>query len=153
MLRTVRVYKWMSPAETVSSDTPFQRAHAIMEQKAVRCLIVVDAGQMVGILTRGDIRHAMPSDEITKSIWDVNQTWDKITVARIMTPVVITIAPSTNITQAIRLMMKHKISRLPVVDRRGQLLGILTADDIYRMLVESRKSESVSSSRHAAYSA
>lgn len=135
MIRSMLTSKWMSPVETVSPDTPFRRALTLMQEKDVHCLAVVENDQLVGIVTLGDIRHAMPADEVTRSIWDINATWEKITVAHVMSHVVFTIEPQVSVLQAARIMMNHHISRLPVVDRAGRLLGILTAYDIYRMLV------------------
>lgn len=152
MIHSMLVSKWMSPAETVSPDTPFRRALSIMEQKAVRCLVVVDGGRLAGILTLGDIRQAMPADKITQMIWDVNNTWDTITVGRIMHDIVITIEPRASIAQAADIMLKHGISRLPVVDRHERLVGILTSCDIYRMLVESRRQQNHAEAPAAAYS-
>ncbi|MBZ0303236.1 MAG: CBS domain-containing protein [Anaerolineae bacterium] len=129
----------MSPAETVSPDIPFRRALAQMKQRAVHCLAVLDQGRLVGILTLGDIRHATPSDEVTRQIWTVNRTWEKVTVARIMSHVVITVDPRADVFHAVEIMLEHGISRLPVVDREGRLLGIFTSEDVYRLLAESRE--------------
>jgi CBS domain-containing protein len=46
-----------------------------------------------------------------------------------MTKHVISIAPSASVVQAIRTMLKNRISGLPVVDRRGKLVGIVTEGD------------------------
>ncbi len=135
MLRPVLVGEWMSPAETIAPNSPFRQALAIMERKEVRCLAVVDEGQLVGILTFGDLRHAMPPDETTRRIWDVNHTWDQITVAHLMCYNVIAIEPHETLEHAARLMLKYRISRLPVIDHQGHLLGMLTCYDVYRMMV------------------
>jgi CBS domain-containing protein len=43
----------------------------------------------------------------------------------VMTSPVVTVTPDTSIPEAIRLMMAHKIKRLPVVDAGGQLVGLV----------------------------
>ncbi|MBX6329075.1 MAG: CBS domain-containing protein [Pseudolabrys sp.] len=53
-------------------------------------------------------------------------------VKDVMTHPVITIAPDASIWEAIRLMLQHKISGLPVVDRSGTLTGIVTEGDFLR---------------------
>ncbi len=143
MIRSTLAHEWMSPVETVSPDTPFLRALALMQDKDVHCLAVVEDDRLVGIVTLGDIRHALPQDDVTRSIWDVNETWETITVTHIMSHEIITIHPQASVFYAARLMMKYHISRLPVVDRQGQLLGMLTARDIYRMMVALRESQTV----------
>jgi CBS domain-containing protein len=52
--------------------------------------------------------------------------------AEVMTRTVITVDPDAQITEAIRLMLQHKISGLPVVDKGGKLVGILTEGDLLR---------------------
>lgn len=53
-------------------------------------------------------------------------------VANVMTRYVIGISPTSSIREAIRLMLRHKISSLPVIDERGMLVGILTESDFLR---------------------
>jgi CBS domain-containing protein len=50
----------------------------------------------------------------------------------VMTRHVITAAPDASILQALRLMLQHKISGLPVVDNKGNLAGIVTEGDFLR---------------------
>jgi len=50
----------------------------------------------------------------------------------VMTPNVITIAPDASILEALRLMLQHRISGLPVVDKNGNLAGIVTEGDFLR---------------------
>ncbi|MBW4640418.1 MAG: CBS domain-containing protein [Gloeocapsa sp. UFS-A4-WI-NPMV-4B04] len=48
---------------SISPDKPLKEAAQIMHEKEVRRLPVVDAGQVIGILTRGDIVRAMAASE------------------------------------------------------------------------------------------
>jgi CBS domain-containing protein len=50
----------------------------------------------------------------------------------VMTQHVITIAPDASILEALRLMLQHNISGLPVVDRSGNVVGIVTEGDFLR---------------------
>jgi len=50
----------------------------------------------------------------------------------VMTQHVITIAPDASIVEALRLMLQHRISGLPVVDNNGTLAGIVTEGDFLR---------------------
>jgi acetoin utilization protein AcuB len=47
-----------------------------------------------------------------------------------MTPDVITVPPETPILEAQDIMKKHGVRRLPVVNKRGKLVGIVTKSDI-----------------------
>jgi CBS-domain-containing membrane protein len=52
--------------------------------------------------------------------------------ADVMTRHVVTVAPDASILHAARLMLQNSISGLPVVDSRGQLVGIVTEADFLR---------------------
>jgi CBS domain-containing protein len=47
-----------------------------------------------------------------------------------------TVRPDTSVLQAARLMLKHKVGGLPVVDDEGRPVGIITESDIFRMLID-----------------
>jgi CBS-domain-containing membrane protein len=50
----------------------------------------------------------------------------------VMTPRVISIEADAAITQAVHLMLQNRISGLPVIDRKGELVGMLTEGDFIR---------------------
>ena len=53
----------------------------------------------------------------------------------------LTIGQEATIAEAAQIMLEHKISGLPVVDGRGQLVGIITESDIFRMVVKNWSQE------------
>jgi len=60
-------------------------------------------------------------------------------VARaVMKTDLVTVTPDTPLADAIRLLMKHRISGLPVVDAQQRLVGIVTEKDLLRLLYEER---------------
>lgn len=139
MFEEMRVRDWMSsPVYSIAPNTPISTAHKIMKDKRVRRLPVLDNGRLVGIVTRGDVREASPSDATTLSIWELNYLWSQLTVARIMTAAVHTLRPDEPLLNAAALMYKHKISGLPVMDGET-LVGMLTESDLFRMLVRLRQ--------------
>jgi CBS domain-containing protein len=139
MLENVKVSDWMtSTVITVEPGTPLKTAHQIMKDRHVRRLPVVARGRLVGILTIGDVREASPSDATSLSVWELNYLWDQLKVDQVMTKAVVTVASDTTILEAARLMLEKKISGMPVVDVQGNVVGILTESDIFKMLVESR---------------
>ena len=50
----------------------------------------------------------------------------------VMTREVISIDPDSTVLQAARLMLQHRISGLPVIDAKGQLVGVLSEGDFLR---------------------
>jgi CBS domain-containing protein len=137
MLNQMTVAQFMTrPVVTVTPDTPIGEAHRIMKDKAIRRLLVVEHGKLAGIISIGDIREAEPSDATSLSIWEINYLWSKLTVGRVMSREVVTLAEEDTIIDAARLILQHKIGGLPVVDDDGKPVGILTESDIFRMLIQ-----------------
>lgn len=133
------VKDWMSrDVLTVDPKTPIAEAHRLMKERKVRRLPVVRDGQLVGIVTLGDVREASPSSATSLSIWELNYLWAQLTVDRVMKAPVVKISPDATILEAARLMLEHKISGLPVVEG-SKLVGIITESDIFRMLVTSER--------------
>ena len=130
------VGKWMTPNPiTVGPKTTLPEAHRLMKDNDVRRLPVVDEGRLVGIVTWGDIRGASASDATSLDIFELHTLLDRLPVCKFMTRNPITVHPITTIARAAQLMMEHKIGGLPVIDRHGRLVGIITESDIFRVLV------------------
>jgi len=142
MFNNITVSEWMtSDVITTNPNTAISAAHQIMTEKVIRRLPVVDRNKLVGIITIGDVREASPSDATTLSIWELNYLWSQLTVEKVMTRKPMTVNPDTPILDAAELMLEHKIGGLPVVNENGELAGVITESDIFRMLVRSRNSE------------
>ena len=138
MFETILVREWMTtPVYTVLPNTPIATAHKMMKDKNIRRLPVMGDKAIIGIVTLGDVREASPSNATSLSIWELNYLWSQLTVDRIMTTQIITLSPDEPLINAAELMLKHKISGLPVVENKA-LVGIVTESDIFRMLVRSR---------------
>jgi CBS domain-containing protein len=104
--------------------------------------VVDHEGHLIGIVTRGDIRGALPSETQSLGEWELNYLVPRITVKHIMTPHPITAYTTDSIVKAATLMMEHKVSGLPVVtpaDR--QLVGIITESDIFDLVVQTWEEE------------
>ena len=131
------VKSWMTnDVVTVDPDTAVPDAHKLMSDNTIRRLPVIKKGRLVGIITRGDVREAEPSDATTLSIWEINYLLSRLKIEKIMTRKPITISPDATIGQAARLMMDNKISGLPVVENGDKVVGIITESDIFRLIVE-----------------
>ena len=142
MIHEQRVRDWMSPNPvTVPASTTLPEAHKIMEQRKIRRLLVVDGDKLLGIITRGDVRGAQPSDATSLSIWEINYLLSRLTVERIMTTDMVTVSADAPIREAARLMLEKKIAGLPVVDN-DKLVGIITESDIFRLVAQSWTQES-----------
>ncbi len=81
------------------------------------------------------IRMKYEYDEIAEGIKKASL----ILVEEIMTSNVITITPEKSISDAAELMDAHDIKRLPVIDEKGKMVGILTRGDIIGALVKANE--------------
>ena len=121
---------------TIFEDTSIDDALHTMRQRKVRRLPVLDpSGKMVGIVSDRDLLHAAPSPATSLSVHELHYLLAKLTVKRVMSSPVITVTSSTPLEEAARIMADNKIGGLPVTDD-GQLVGIITETDIFKILLE-----------------
>lgn len=138
------VRDWMTPDPvSVTPDTTLPDAHDLMTQHTIRRLLVIEDGRLVGIVTRGDIRGAEPSEATSLSIFEINYLLARLPVSKIMSKDVVSVGPDDPVAKAASVMQENKVSGLPVVDG-DKVVGIITESDIFRMIVEGWKSEGVS---------
>lgn len=135
-MKTELVKDWMTDdVVTVTPETTLPEAHQIMTDQGIRRLPVVDKHRrLVGIVTRGDVRGAEPSQATTLSIWELNYLLSQLKIKEIMTPDPITVLETATVGTAARTMLENRISGLPIVNGRGELVGIITESDIFRMV-------------------
>jgi acetoin utilization protein AcuB len=123
---------------TIGPEASFYEARALIHDKGIRHLPVVDKGsRLLGIVTDRDIREAAPSDATLLSVQELHYLLGKLKVSSFMTPKekLITITPDTIIEEAVQLMHDHKIGCLPVLEG-DKLYGIFTETDALAHLVD-----------------
>jgi CBS domain-containing protein len=131
------VKDWMTQAViTITPETTVPEAHRLMTGKRIRRLPVIKNGHLVGIVTLGDVREAEPSDASSLSVWEMNYLLAKLKVEQIMTRNPITISLDKTVGEAAEVMLNNKVSGLPVVGENGEVIGIITESDIFRMVVK-----------------
>ena len=113
------------PPTAVSQHDHVAAAAYLMKHAGTTALIVADAqtGQPVGIITEGDVAHAVADGK------DVNEVW----VGAVMTtrPALIT---TTSIRDAAKIMTARHFRHLPVAGDAG-LLGVVDISDVCRVLI------------------
>jgi acetoin utilization protein AcuB len=120
----------------IRDDTPLDKAIKIMRDNKVRRLpILNDKGALVGIVSERDLLFASPSPATSLSIYELHYLMSRITVADVMTTEVITVTEDTPLQEAARIMADNKIGGLPV-ERKGELVGIITETDLFKIFLE-----------------
>ena len=115
---------------TIHQDKPLRMALEILEAHYFHHLPVMNSeGQLVGILTKHDIRAALKSPFILRETWQNEASVTGLPVRAVMTPAPIVVEPEADADEAVRLMLVNHISCLPVV-RSETLVGIITTSDI-----------------------
>jgi len=123
---------------TITPEASFYEARAIIRDKGIRHLPVVDKNhRLVGLITDRDIREAAPSDATSLSIHELHYLLGKLKVSAFMTPKskLITITPETIIEKAVQLMHDHKIGCLPILEGEN-FIGIITETDVLGLFVD-----------------
>jgi CBS domain-containing protein len=107
---------------TCSSEDSLNTAARIMWENDCGCVPVVDAGNHVmGMLTDRDISMAA---------YIQGRRLNDMSVSSAMSRDVFTCQPDDNVTAAGEVLRMHRIRRLPVVDKSGVLVGLLSLNDI-----------------------
>ena len=109
---------------------------------------------MVGIVSEADLLHKPqePADHFQRFMLEGKQRrLERVkakgaTAAELMTRPVITVSPDTGVAEAARLLRKHLVKRLPVVDPLGRLVGVISRADVLKLFLRPDKRFAVRSS-------
>lgn len=106
---------------TVTEDMTIRQAKELMEKNKISGVVVVNKEyRLLGMLTNRDIIF---EDNLNKKVKDTMTSENLITAPE-----------GTTLDQARRIIKKHKIEKLPVVDRNGRLKGLITIKDIIKKM-------------------
>ncbi|NKQ35150.1 MAG: CBS domain-containing protein [Chloroflexi bacterium] len=136
-MKNTLVKDWMvTNVITAGPHTGMLDAHKLMRDHNIRRLpIVKKNNQLVGIVTRSDIRKAEPSEATTLNVWEMNYLLSKLQLKDIMTKNVLTAHVNDSLKSVALKMQENKIGALPVVDDHNKVVGIITESDIFRALI------------------
>ena len=131
------VQGWMTTdVATVEENTSMMKASIVMKEKKIRCLPVVnDKGKLVGIISDRDLRDAAPSKATTLDVYELNYLLSSMKIKDIMSKSMVVVRPDETVEFAAILMLENKVSALPVVNKKGDLIGIITQTDIFKVLI------------------
>jgi CBS domain-containing protein len=129
-----RIREVMTPSpETVEPGQPVAEAAKLMKQADVGMIPVVREGQLSGTVTDRDIVLRVIAEGKSPA---------STTVGEIASGEVVTVDPEQELEEALELMAKHQVRRLPVVEN-GRLIGVLAQADVAREGDERQVGETV----------
>ncbi len=122
MAQTIRDVVTSDPC-TMDADKSVAYAAKMMREEDVGLAPVVEAERLVGMLTDRDI-----------TIWVVAEGKDpeQVKVRDVASSHPVTVGPQQDLDEALRMMAKHQVRRLPVVEEDGKLVGVVAQADIAR---------------------
>lgn len=125
----MKVADFMSaPVICMHSTEPVAHARNLMLRHKIKHLVVLEKGKPVGTLSTKDFGKAMLAEGGAIDKW---RPIDDFPASRVIGGKLITVDPSTHITKAASMMLKHGISSIPIV-KNDELVGIMTKTDITR---------------------
>ena len=110
---------------TLRIDTDYKSALQLMQKHAIHHLPVLGADdQLVGIVAERDLMFAA-----------LRYLGSSVDVEQVMHRKVVTARPGMTVAAAASLMVANAIGGLPVVDERGNVVGVITETDIFKAFV------------------
>src|SRR4030095_10548327 len=103
-------------------------AQRLMDDHRIRHLPVVQAGQLVGLVSDRDLRQALPSPTTTLTQPERTYKLGTLAIATCMTRAVVTVPPEADVVQGMRQLLAGPYGCVPVLAGH-QLVGIVTAID------------------------
>ena len=130
------VSEWMSKV-VFSIDADASLAKAIKLQKTCRVNMfpVLDDGKLVGIITDRDIKRASISDKIPLDINEAIYLASTVLVRDVMAPNPITIPSDYTMEEAAEILLSNKIAGAPVIDKSGNVVGVVNRSDILKVVI------------------
>ena len=122
MAESIRDLMTTNPRSLESGSTVMEAARLMRDEDA-GLIPVVEGEKLVGTVTDRDIAIRVVAD---------GKSPESITVGEIASRELVTIDPQQDLDEALRLMARHQIRRLPVVEEDGRLVGIVAQADIAR---------------------
>lgn len=110
---------------SVAPETSIVEACRLMETNDIGCLVVQEKGKMCGIVTDRDV---------ALKICGQRKDPDKTQVREIMSRFPVRIPVDKGVQDLTNLMRVHRVRRVPIVDGLDEVLGIVTMDDVLRLI-------------------
>ena len=108
---------------TIEKVSSIVDAAKLMKENSIGSVIITEGNKAVGIVTERDIvRKAVASGSIDKNVEDI------------MSSPIIVITPENSLEEAAKAMRQNKIKRLVVIGEGEELVGIISEDDIVKVL-------------------
>lgn len=127
-------YFMTSPVHTVTREDSCSDALADFRERRIRRAPVMDGDKLVGLISEGDLRSALPTTIGELSRLEAKAE-DVPLVGEVMTPDPFVVHLNDSLAHAAEIMIREKIGGLPVV-KKDRLVGVITESDVFRAVLE-----------------
>jgi CBS domain-containing protein len=119
---------------SVTRDVTMRELELLFEQHDFNSFPVLHAGGLVGIVTKLDFLKAFvfTTGQMVPHYDELMQR----TVAEVMSETVVHVEPTTPLTRVLQLMVSRMTRSLPVMSPEGELVGMISREDVMRALRE-----------------
>jgi acetoin utilization protein AcuB len=130
------VKNWMSKkVVTVDVDESMQQAIYLLRENRINLLPVTEGGKLIGVVTDRDLKKASPSEATTLDMHELLYLVSRIKVREVMAKHLYTIPFDYTVEEAAAVLLEKRISGLPVVDSKKNLVGVITRSEIFKVLI------------------
>jgi CBS domain-containing protein len=133
MAKSVREAMTSNPCN-IDADKPVAYAARMMRDEDVGIAPIVEGDRLVGVLTDRDIAVRVVAEGLDP---------ERVKVSEVASRDVVTLDPQQDLDEALRLLARHQVRRLPVVEEDGRVVGVLAQADVARAADERRTGEVV----------
>ncbi|MFB7614779.1 CBS domain-containing protein [Kitasatospora sp. NPDC056181] len=130
-----------SPAVLVAPETGFREIVALLAEYDITGVPVVDEdGRPLGIVSEADLLLTLAAQEDPGSLLPAPELprsgpGGAVTAADLMTGPAVCTSPGTSVVAAARMMSRHAVKRLPVLDAEGRVSGMVSRGDLLRVFL------------------
>jgi CBS domain-containing protein len=133
MAKSVREAMTSNPC-SIDAGKPVAYAARMMRDEDVGIAPIVEGDRLVGVLTDRDIAVRVVAEGFDP---------ERVKVAEVASRDVVTLDLDQDLDEALRLLARHQVRRLPVVEEDGRVVGVLAQADVAREADERRTGEVV----------
>jgi CBS domain-containing protein len=133
MAKTIRDLMTKNPC-SIDADKPVAYAAKMMRDEDVGLAPIVEGQKLIGTLTDRDIAIRVVAE---------GKDPQSTTVREVATTRLVTVDPDQDLDEALTLMAKNQVRRLPVVEEDGKLAGVVAQADVARHASDQQTGEVV----------
>jgi acetoin utilization protein AcuB len=132
----MQVQNWMSKdVVTVEEQMPIIDVMHLLEEHDIRHIPVTREGKLVGMITDRDVKEASPSKATSLKAQELYYLLAEMKAKDVMRADPIVISPDDTMEVAAVKMLEHRVTGIPVVTQAGDLIGIISQGDVFRVLI------------------